>query len=199
MQVKQQAGLQLKNLIKLYPSSWAELDPGTRTSIKESLLYSLRNREDCLAGLSQCIHAISELELPEATWPQLIPTLLEISVSSLPIPNKMRTMETVGYICETVSPDHVECHVNNLLTAIVGCISSRPSEADLTLSALTALYNALEFAACNFVRLSERNYLMQVRAVREGVKKPTFYGHVRKGGGSTLVRNFLLKSRCFFL
>ena len=163
--VPHQAALQLKNLIRTHPAAWRQLDAVLRSDIKQALLDALRVEERCSAGLSQCLHAAAELELADAAWPQIIPALLEVSTGAhFATKNKIRAMETIGYICETVGPERVEENVDQLLTAVVHCARCE-GERDLMLAAVNALNNALEFAAVNFARSYERNYLLQVASL----------------------------------
>jgi len=158
-----QAAIQLKNLIKTVPSGWSQLNNSAKNNIKETLLRALSTREASSTGVSQCVHAVAELELAGSGWVELVPTLLHTSTSPAhSLVAKLRTIETVGYICETVSAELVEHHVNDILTSIVTSIGNHVEGRELTLAALGALTNALQFAAINFARVSERNYLVQV-------------------------------------
>ena len=62
-----------------------------------------------IAGVSQCVHAVAELELAGRGWVELVPTLLHTSTSPAhSLVAKLRTIETIGYICETLKPELVE-------------------------------------------------------------------------------------------
>ena len=78
---------------------------------------------------------------------------------------KQATLETLGYVCEEMGHfDEVvldQEQVNNVLTAVVQG-TAQQEDSNVRLAAITALFNALEFAHTNFENEGERNYLMQV-------------------------------------
>ena len=162
LHVQQQAALQFKNLVKLNPQSWFATSLHIRDRIKHQLLAIFEEGVNSFGGQSQCVHALGDLELAKSSWAQLIPTLVKTALTPGPSKSKVRALECIGYICETVSPDQIQEHVNDMLTGLVSCVCCRES-AETSVTALTALYNALEFCAQNFARIAERNYLMQVR------------------------------------
>jgi len=172
---RQQAALQLKNIVKHHTKSWLRLQPDLATTVMQGLLDALCSERSAsgLGGgaLTQCLHAVAELELPRKGWPSLLPRLLEVALPSdrKDIGNnhdmgRLRAIEAIGYICETVGPEHVEYYINDILTGIVAGVESgvRQSWVHLICASLTALSNALEFASSNIARQSERNYIMQV-------------------------------------
>ncbi|KAH9724195.1 Importin subunit beta-1 [Citrus sinensis] len=76
---------------------------------------------------------------------------------------KQATLETLGYLCEEVSPDIVEQnHVNKILTAVVQVMNASEMNNDVRLAATRPLYNALSFAQANFSNDMERDYIMRV-------------------------------------
>jgi hypothetical protein len=176
--VQRQAVIQLKNLVRSSNGSrWRQLEPGQREQTKATLLAGLLKRSTgggdiaslATSGLPQCIQAIAELELPAGNWPELIPQLVTAVIDggggssvSMSSPTVAASLETMGYICETVNPICLEAHVNQLLTAIVYGMKPAAFTADVNLIAVTALTNALELAATNFARAAERNYIMEV-------------------------------------
>ena len=171
--VRRQAAIQLKNLLRRDSGNgWRQLNCNQREQTKTVLLDGLLGRSSTTggsynsSGLPQCIQAVAELELPAGVWPELIPQLVAAVVAkdnSAPVV-VASCLETLGYICETVSPACLEADVNQLLTAIVyGMKTATFTAADINLVAVTALTNALELATMNFARVAERNYIMQVR------------------------------------
>ncbi|KAF5734345.1 importin subunit beta-1-like [Tripterygium wilfordii] len=165
------AGLVLKNALDAKEQHrkvelvqrWLALDPSVRAQIKACLLNTLSSpAHDARSTASQVIAKLAGIELPHKQWPELVGTLLS-SIHQVPPHTKQATLETLGYICEEVSPDVVDQdHVNKILTAVVQGMNSSESNNDVRLAATRALYNALGFAQANFSNDMERDYIMRV-------------------------------------
>ncbi len=115
---------------------------------------------------AQVIAKIAAIELPLKGWQDLIPKLLgSMSASTGGTGLKQATLETFGYVCEEMGHfDEVvldQEQVNNVLTAVVQG-TAQSEDKNVRLAAITALFNALEFAHTNFENDGERDYLMQV-------------------------------------
>jgi importin subunit beta-1 len=184
--LSQQAAIQLKNLVRHEEGArWLQLEPYQRNQIKAVLLGGLFRLEcdddnPCSmgdsrcrrgsggSGLPQCIQAVAELELPLGTWPELIPQLVSAVVGGGggPTPSApllAASLETLGFVCETVKPAAcLEAQINQLLTALVYGMKETLFPAPVTLRAVKGLTQALELATTNMARLAERNYIMQV-------------------------------------
>ncbi|OIV93622.1 hypothetical protein TanjilG_04854 [Lupinus angustifolius] len=164
------AGLILKNALDAkeqhrkieFVQRWMSLDPTVRSQIKAFLLRTLSTPSlDARSTASQVIAKVAGIELPHQQWPELIGSLLS-NLPQLPAHAKQATLETLGYICEEVSPDVVDQdHVNKILTAVVQGMNST-EENDVRLAAIQALYNALGFAQANFSNDTERDYIMRI-------------------------------------
>ena len=90
-------------------------------------------------------------------------SLTFVKVHQPPAHVKQATLETLGYLCEEVSPDIVEQnHVNKILTAVVQVMNASEMNNDVRLAATRPLYNALSFAQANFSNDMERDYIMRV-------------------------------------
>ncbi|CAN1228051.1 Importin subunit beta-1 [Linum grandiflorum] len=165
------AGLLLKNTLdpkeqhKKYElvQKWLMLDATVKTQIKSCLLKTLTSLvPDARKPACQVIAKIAGIELPQKQWPELIGSLLS-NVHQLPAHVKQATLETLGYLCEEVSPDAVDQdNVNKILTVVVQGMSSTEVNTDVRLTAIQALYNALSFAQANFSNDMERDYIMRV-------------------------------------
>ncbi|KAH9780163.1 Importin subunit beta-1 [Citrus sinensis] len=105
-------------------------------------------------------------QFQEQTLPSFLLSLtgeLANDVHQPPAHIKQATLETLGYLCEEVSPDIVEQdHVNKILTAVVQVMNASEMNNDVRLAATRALYNALSFAQANFSNDMERDYIMRV-------------------------------------
>ncbi|XP_021774967.1 importin subunit beta-1-like [Chenopodium quinoa] len=165
------AGLILKNELdaKEQPrkfelvQKWVSLDVGLKNQIKAFLLQSLSSPvHDARSTASQVVAKVAGIELPQKQWPELIGALLG-NIHQLPPHVKQATLETLGYLCEEVSPDVVEQdHVNKILTAVVQGMNANETNNEVRLAATHALYNALGFAQANFNNDMERDYIMRV-------------------------------------
>ena len=79
------------------------LDPDTKAKIKQDALMTLAS-PNLKAGqfASQVVAAIAAVELPQDQWKDLIEILLGF-VNNQPNTNlKIATLQTIGYICETI-------------------------------------------------------------------------------------------------
>ncbi|XP_057526597.1 importin subunit beta-1-like [Amaranthus tricolor] len=165
------AGLVLKNAVDAKDShrkyelvqKWMSLDAGLKNQIKACLLQSLASPvHDARSTTSQVIAKVAGIELPQKQWPELIGSLLG-NIHQLPPHVKQATLETLGYMCEEVSPDVVDQdQVNKILTAVVQGMNANETNNEVRLAATYALYNALGFAQANFNNDMERDYIMRV-------------------------------------
>jgi hypothetical protein len=183
----QQAAIQLKNLVRHHGCRWLQLAAYQRSRTKTVLLGGLGAvttgneliDRQCSSALSQCIQAVAELELLHGTWPELIPQLVALIINNgsgdggggggdnavtanMAAAVVAGSLETLGFICETVSPACLEPHVNQLLTAVVYGMQEAAFPAAVNLAAVRALTPLLALATANFARRPERNYIMQV-------------------------------------
>ncbi|MCI20594.1 importin subunit beta-1-like, partial [Trifolium medium] len=106
------AGLILKNALDSkeqhkkieFVQRWLAIDPTFKAQIKALLLRTLSSpSHDARSTASQVIAKVAGIELPHKQWPELIVSLLS-NVHQLPAPTRQATLETLGYICEEVSP-----------------------------------------------------------------------------------------------
>ncbi|XP_050223464.1 importin subunit beta-1-like [Mercurialis annua] len=165
------AGLVLKNALDAKEQHtkyelvqrWLSLDVSAKSQMKTCLLNTLSSLVlDARSTASQVIAKIAGIELPQKQWPELIGSLLS-NIDQLPLHVKQSTLETLGYLCEEVSPDVVDQdQVNKILTAVVQGINASEASNDVRLAATRALYNALGFAQANFSNDMERDYIMRV-------------------------------------
>ncbi|WCJ41542.1 Importin subunit beta-1 [Euphorbia peplus] len=165
------AGLILKNTLDAKEQHrkfelvqrWLSLDAALKSQIKTYLLKTLSSpASEAWSTASQVIAKVAGIELPQKQWPELVGSLLS-SIHQVPAHVKQATLETLGYLCEEVSPDVVDQdHVNKILTAVVQGMNASEASIDVRLAATRALYNALGFAQANFSNDMERDYIMRV-------------------------------------
>nr|DAD39111.1 TPA_asm: hypothetical protein HUJ06_013434 [Nelumbo nucifera] len=166
------AGLILKNALDAKEQHrkfelvqrWLSLDSSVKAQIKTCLLQTLSSPvPDARSTASQVIAKIAGIELPHNQWPELIDALLSNNIHQVPDHVKQATLETLGYLCEEVSPDVVDQDkVNKILTAVVQGMNASEGNNDIRLAATRALYNSLGFAHANFTNDMERDYIMKV-------------------------------------
>ncbi|KAF9028063.1 karyopherin Kap95 [Hymenopellis radicata] len=125
------------------------------------------------------VAAIAAVELPQDQWPELITILLGF-VNNQPNTNlKIATLQTIGFICETIVRPMLLNPSSRLIQHLTETLkssayvpttfnSSYPwrqeggTSPDVQLAAIHSLFNSLEFVRDNFDRDGERNYIMQV-------------------------------------
>ncbi|KAJ9189107.1 hypothetical protein P3X46_000438 [Hevea brasiliensis] len=165
------AGLILKNALDAKEQHrkfelvqrWLSLDAAVKSQIKVCLVNTLSSTaSDARSTASQVVAKVAGIELPQKQWPELIGSLL-LNIHQLPAHVKQATLETLGYLCEEISPDVVDQdQVNKILTAVVQGMNASEANNDVRLAATRALYNALGFAQANFSNDMERDYIMRV-------------------------------------
>ncbi|KAJ2001082.1 karyopherin Kap95 [Coemansia thaxteri] len=143
---------------------------GVRNQIKQGTLITLgsENRQATTAA-AQTIAAIIAIELPQGQWLDAIAVLLQ-NISTNNANLKIASLQTIGFVCETIDPEVLVTQSNPILTAVVqGANADEPSQ-EVRFAAITALYNSLEFVRNNFENEGERNVIMQT--VCEATQSP---------------------------
>ncbi|CAL5005816.1 unnamed protein product [Urochloa decumbens] len=167
------AGIILKNSLgakdsakkELLTQQWVSVDPSIKSKIKESLLVTLGSSvHDARHTSSQVIAKVASIEIPRREWQDLIAKLLgNMTSPGASAPLKQATLEALGYVCEEISPQHLEQdQVNAVLTAVVQGMNQTELSPEVRLAAAKALYNALDFAESNFANEMERKYIMKM-------------------------------------
>ncbi|MQL80033.1 hypothetical protein Taro_012476 [Colocasia esculenta] len=167
------AGIILKNSLdakdairkEQLTQQWVSVDQMIKAQIKESLMQTLPSPVSEARHTScQVIAKIASIEVPRREWPDLIGRLLSnMRQQNASAILKQATLETLGYVCEEISPKDLEQEqVNSVLTAVVQGMNQLEPSIEVQLAAVKSLYNALDFAQVNFENEMERNYLMNV-------------------------------------
>ncbi|KAJ2617046.1 karyopherin Kap95 [Coemansia sp. RSA 1804] len=177
--VRSAAGLALKNTLTArdesrqiqYSQRWLQVDEAVREQVKQSVLATLASQSRfATTPAAQTIAAITAIELPQGQWPDIISTLLQ-NVSAASASLRVASLQTIGFICESIDPEILTSQGNTILTAVIqGANSEEPSQ-DVRFAAITALYNSLEFVRANFENDGERNVIMQT--VCEATQSPS--------------------------
>ncbi|KAF5376143.1 hypothetical protein D9615_007702 [Tricholomella constricta] len=191
--VRNAAGLALKNALSArdsarqtdYSNRWLALNNDTKTKIKQDALLTLGSASQKAGNFaSQVVAAIAAVELPQNHWSELIELLLGFVNNQQNTNLKIATLQTIGFICETIKPEILSLRSNEILTAVIHGARKEEPSSDVQLAAIHALYNSLEFVRENFEREGERNYIMQV--VCEATQNPAVA--VQVGAFECLVR-----------
>lgn len=167
------AGIVLKNSLDAKDSvrkeqliqHWVAIDPSVKSQIKDLLLRTLDSAvHEARHTSSQVIAKIASIEIPRKEWSEVIGGLLtNMTQFEKPASLKQATLETLGYVCEEISPQDLEQdQVNAVLTAVVQGMTLADHASSVRLAATRALYNALDFAQTNFENEMERNYIMKI-------------------------------------
>ncbi|GAA5987867.1 hypothetical protein JCM11641_003514 [Rhodosporidiobolus odoratus] len=178
--IRNAAGLAIKNALTAretprqeeYANRWKSLDPATRDKLKHAALSTLAAADRGARNVSaQVVAAVAAVELPAGMWTGLVGQLLELASRNENPPLRQATLQTIGYICESIKPEILAAQSNEILTAVVQGARKEETSVDVQLAAINALYNSLEFVRENFGREGERNYIMQV--VCEATQSPS--------------------------
>ena len=160
--IRQQAGLQLKNLLNRH-SFWSSLDKESKGFIQKGLLETLGYEQWRPSTAALCIQTLAVSELPTNEWPDLLQVLVEKITSQTQTDSVIcASIETIGYICTAVQHPCIEESINQILMAIMFCIKLERESSNIKSIAMKALSDSLEYATVNFARHTERNYIMQV-------------------------------------
>ncbi|KAG5725734.1 Importin subunit beta-1, partial [Termitomyces sp. T112] len=171
LHVRNAAGLALKNALSArdsarqqeYSNRWLSLPNETKGKIKQDALLTLGSVSQKAGNFaSTVVAAIAAVELPQGHWPELIELLLGFVNNQTNTNLKISTLQTIGFICETIKPEILSLRSNEILTAVIHGARKEETSAEVQLAAIHALYNSLEFVRENFEREGERNYIMQV-------------------------------------
>ncbi|KAG8860622.1 karyopherin beta [Serendipita sp. 411] len=190
--VRNAAGLALKNAFTSRDETrqnevtarWLNVPGEYRAKVKTDSLRALSSSTSRAGAVAaQVVAAIAAIELPNNQWDDLITDLLG-AVNGGDLNTRVATLQCIGFICESISPEILKLRSNEILTAVVqGARRDEPSP-EVQLAAMKALYNCLEFIKENFDREGERNYIMQV--VCEATQNPAV--QVQVAAFETLVR-----------
>ncbi|OAY74406.1 Importin subunit beta-1 [Ananas comosus] len=164
--------LDVKNLARKreLTQQWINLDPSVKTQIRELVLRALGSTvSEARRTSSQVIAKIAAIEIPNKQWPELVEKLLcNIFNQAAQTFLKQSTYETLGYICEELSPHDLEQNeVNSILTVLVHGMSQSEHSPEVRLAAVKSLFNALDFAKTNFDNEMERNFIMKTLKKQE--------------------------------
>ncbi|KAI8888288.1 ARM repeat-containing protein [Backusella circina FSU 941] len=166
-------------------AKWSGAAENVREYVKTSVLAVLNTQKKSVGNAAaQIISAIAEIELPYGQWPTLIPSLLNNMTVAETDLLKQSTLQAIGYICESTSPDVLTAQSNDILSAVVQGVRKEEPSQEVRLAAVNALINSLDFIKENFEREGERNYIMQV--VCEATQSPN--GEVQVAAFQCLVR-----------
>ncbi|XP_074627708.1 importin subunit beta-1-like [Acropora palmata] len=165
------AGLQLKNALTSkdptirmqHQQRWLTLDEQVKQHVKQMVIQTLGTEKARPAIAPQCIAAIACAEIPNRQWLEVTDLLQTMVVTAGNTDAlKEQALESIGYICQDIEPEHLVEQSHKILTAIVSGMRKEEPNIQIRLAATNALLNSLEFSKQNFEREVERNFIMQV-------------------------------------
>ncbi|XP_044165026.1 importin subunit beta-1-like [Acropora muricata] len=165
------AGLQLKNALTSkdptirmqHQQRWLTLDEQVKQHVKQMVIQTLGTEKARPAIAPQCIAAIACAEIPNRQWLEVTDLLQTMVVTAGNTDAlKEQALESIGYICQDIDPEHLVEQSHKILTAIVSGMRKEEPNIQIRLAATNALLNSLEFSKQNFEREVERNFIMQV-------------------------------------
>ncbi|KAF7300244.1 APC1-C domain-containing protein [Mycena kentingensis (nom. inval.)] len=171
LHIRNAAGLALKNGISSrdptrvteFTNRWLALPTEAKNKIKNDALLTLGSASTKAGSFAaQVVAAIATVELPQNQWPDLIEILLGFVNTQANVNLRIATLQTIGFICESIKPEVLTLRANEILTAVIHGARKEEPSPDVQLAAIHAVYNSLEFVRDNFEREGERNYIMQV-------------------------------------
>ena len=168
-QVSQLAGILIKNLVQnstqdsLLSNVWQQVDPETKTSVRNNTLGSLASEhKDVRLAASQTVSALACLDIPANEWQELLGILITNSTNMNKI-FKVSALRTLGYICDGLPNDVVgKAQADSILTVLASNLD--PSEADVEVKsvALMSLRNSLKFICANIANNDERALILNL-------------------------------------
>ena len=127
------------------------------------MIYTLATNDlstGTVAG--QIIASIAAIEIPQNQWTEVMRNLLDKITTATTEGTKISTLQTIGFVCEQITPEYLERESNAILTAVAQCARKEEPNPQVRLAAVQALHNSLDFVRENFEREGERNYIMQI-------------------------------------
>eukprot|EP00929_Paragymnodinium_shiwhaense_P119155 TRINITY_DN9102_c0_g1_i3.p1 TRINITY_DN9102_c0_g1~~TRINITY_DN9102_c0_g1_i3.p1 ORF type:complete len:869 (+),score=201.79 TRINITY_DN9102_c0_g1_i3:154-2760(+) len=152
---------------------WFSLPDTCRNLVKEATTQALIAPEvDVGKAAAQVLAKIGTIEIPQGTWPGLVPLLLQHVTNQ--DPNNPRqhncrqiALVTLGYLCEDLvllqEQEGVSINdelSNHIMTAVVQ--GMRDVDASTKLEATRAFYHAVGLASRAFKNERERSFIMEV-------------------------------------
>mmetsp|Transcript_32889 Transcript_32889/g.47518 ORF Transcript_32889/g.47518 Transcript_32889/m.47518 type:complete len:856 (+) Transcript_32889:71-2638(+) len=167
---RQLAGLYIKNMITAQDETileakinkWIQCDPTSKENIRAGFLAAIKSPVKIVSHTAaQILAAYGAVDLPRKEWPNLLSSLFHnISSPEMHVVCKVASLETLGYMCDTMDPGSIEQPmVNQILCSIIDGMRSDRVD-DIRVAAVTALNNSLEFTKSNFDNKVESDAIM---------------------------------------
>ena len=129
---------------------WLNMSLEQSNGIKMSILGSLASQvKEVRKSVSSTIAGICKIELPLGKWPEIIDVLVNTCMHEN-LNFRLSSLETLGYICEEISPKGINyADVDKILSAVFNNISS--NDFIITQYCLNTLLNVIPLAEKNFL------------------------------------------------
>ncbi|KAJ7232686.1 karyopherin Kap95 [Mycena rebaudengoi] len=112
---------------------------------------------------SQAVAAIVAFELPLGQWGELIGMILGFSNTQANVNLRIATLQTFGFICESIKPEILTLRSNEILTVVIHGARKEEPSPEVQLAAIHALFNSLGFVRDNFEREAKQNASVNVQ------------------------------------
>jgi len=149
---RQVAGLQLNDVLILNEGGrkildqqrWDSLPEDIKNHVKQFIIQTL-GTESRPSSATQCIAAIASAEIPNRQWLNVI-DILKANVTTPESSELLKesSLETIGYIFQSLPPSFMEPLANKVLNAIVVGMREAEGSMYVKLAATGALYNLLK-------------------------------------------------------
>lgn len=140
---------------------WVGLDAVFKENIKQAMLANLASQSSQVrTQVAGAVAVIASIEIPRREWLELIPNLCGNAAHENQV-YKNAALQTLGYVCEELQPEHVNQELRNkIVLALTSNISASSDLKKSTHLAVKAFFQALPFASQNFRVHQEREYIM---------------------------------------
>ncbi|XP_015775244.1 PREDICTED: importin subunit beta-1-like [Acropora digitifera] len=160
------AGLQLKNALTSkdqtvrmqHQQRWLALDEQVKRHVKQMVIQTLGTEAARPAIAPQCIAAIACTEIPKGQWLEVIDILHRMVWA---VASKEQALQSIGYICEDIDPNHITGRSRKIQAAIVlGGMINR--NINIKLTAFSAFSRSLKVLERHFNVKTERDIMMEI-------------------------------------
>lgn len=147
-----------------YKDFWVNLEVPFKQDIKTRFLESLKTQKAIVRSqITGILAAIACIEIPRNEWDELIPTLCtSANVSEANTDLRHASLQTLGYICEDMKPDHLRDEMKNqIIQVLVTNISEEAAAVEITKVAIKALESSMGYTTKCFSDETDRRFIME--------------------------------------
>ena len=146
-----------------YAKLWLkEFDAPFRQNMKDAVLSQLICPSSVVrTQIASLVSAIAKIEIPNGEWLNLVETLCN-NVGNTNPQIKLTSLQTLGFICEELEPEHLNQDLKNLLISSLTSAIDKNEGNDFvfTRAAIKAFLHAVSFCKEIFNGEQQRNFIM---------------------------------------